>query len=276
MRKEQLPELEARGDPPAGAVRIRAGDARAVLVAVAMADIRLGEGEARLRDEELLAVHGVAPFCEGEQRDGVRTVRHAVVPVCRAVCGDVEASVDVGHEGGVSDARLAEGGDARGPTAGGEVEGGNGGDGAAEGVADEDELVRGVRGDGGGQLREDGFACVQPRRVEAGVDGAVGALWRVGGRWVGGGGRGIGREEVGGCAIIVVARVGDVFLRDGGQVDDGVGERVGAAEGEDDARARGRVRQSDVAAGVAEERARVPRLGCVSCHALAMRNGDLR
>jgi hypothetical protein len=42
-------------------------------------------------------------------------------------------------------------------------------------------------------------------------------------------------EEVGSARVFVVAGVGDVFLRDGGEVDDGVGEGVGAAEGEDDA-----------------------------------------
>ena len=47
---------------------------------------------------------------------------------------------------------------------------------------------------------------------------------------------------------------------DGGQVDDGVGDGVGAAEGEDDAWFGGRVRERDVAAGVAEEGAGVPGL----------------
>ena len=78
-----------------------------------------------------------------------------------------------------------------------------------------------------------------PRRVEAHVDGAVVAL------------RGVG---------VVAAGVGDVLLRDGGEVGDGVGDAVGAAEGQDDARGRGCVRQRDVAARVRQQWPRVPRL----------------
>lgn len=159
------------------------------------------------------------------------------------------------------------------PAAGAEVEGCEGGDGTPEGMTYEDDLVRRMGVYGFGELGEDGFAGVQPGGVEAGVDGAVCALWGVGrGRFmVGGGGgrRGLWSEKVGGGALVVVARVGDVFLGDGGEVDDGVGEGVGAAEGEDDAWARGRVREGDVAAGVAEERARVPGLRVLAALAMA-------
>lgn len=73
-----------------------------------------------------------------------------------------------------------------GPAAGGEVEGGEGGDGAAEGVADEGEGVGWVRGDGFREGGQDGGAGVEPGGVEAGVDGAVCAFGGVGG------GRGVG------------------------------------------------------------------------------------
>ena len=72
-------------------------------------------------------------------------MRHAVIPRGGGV-GGVEEGVDVRGEGGVADARLAEGGGLGVPPAGEEVEGGEGGDGAAEGVADEDEGVVGVLG----------------------------------------------------------------------------------------------------------------------------------
>ena len=151
------------------------------------------------------------------------------------------------------------------PAAGEEVEAGEGGDRAAEGVAHEHDFVVGMFLDGFCEMGEDDGAGVQPGAVEAGVDGAVLALRGVGGWWlvspiVGRGGC-VGGEGAGGrVGIGVVAGVGDVFLRDGGEVDDCVCERVGAAEGEEDAWAGGRVREGDVAAGVAEEGAGVPGL----------------
>lgn len=62
------------------------------------------------------------------------------------------------------------------------------------------------------------------------------------------------------AVAVVAAGVGHVFLGDGGEVDDGVCDGVGAAEGEDDARVGGRVREGDVPAGVAEEGPGVPGL----------------
>lgn len=66
MREEEFPELEPRGDAPARPVSIGSSDARAVFVAFAVADVLLCKGEIWLRDEELLAVHRVAPFREWE------------------------------------------------------------------------------------------------------------------------------------------------------------------------------------------------------------------
>lgn len=185
----------------------------------------------------------------------------AVIHIGLAVGRDIEAGIDVGHELFVSDAGFAKGGNARGPASRFEVERCEGGDGAAEGVADEDELVRWVGLDSFGELRKDRFACVQPGGVEARVNSAVRALGRVGGWWFFTGGRRLlWGKEVGGGAVIVVAGVRNILLRDGGEVDDGVCNGVSTAEGEDDAWARGRMREGDVAAGVAEKGSGVPSL----------------
>jgi hypothetical protein len=80
------------------------------------------------------------------------------------------------------------------------------------------------------------------------VDGAVLALWGVRRRRVlvvlsrG--------EEVGGCLTVVAARIWHIVLGDGGEVGDGVGNGVGAAESEDKARIGGRVGEGNVAARV--------------------------
>jgi hypothetical protein len=65
-------------------------------------------------------------------------------------------------------------------------------------------------------------------------------------------------EEVGGSVVTVVARVWHVLLRYGGEVRDGVGNRVGAAEGEDKARIRRRMREGYVATGVGQEGPGIP------------------
>ena len=67
-----------------------------------------------------------------------------------------------------------------------------------------------------------------------------------------------------GCLVVIVAWVGYVLLRYGGEVGNGIRNRVGAAESEDEAWVGTGVRDGDVAAGVGEERACVPCLGeCV-------------
>jgi hypothetical protein len=67
--------------------------------------------------------------------------------------------------------------------------------------------------------------------------------------------------------MVIVAWIWDVFLRYGGEVGDGVGNRVGAAEGEDQARVGRGMRQSNVAAGVRQERSSVPCLDISAPHA---------
>lgn len=55
-----------------------------------------------------------------------------------------------------------------------------------------------------------------------------------------------------------VGGVWHVFLRDGRQVDDCIGKRVSAAEGENNARRGQLVVEDDVAAAIGEKRACVP------------------
>jgi hypothetical protein len=57
-------------------------------------------------------------------------------------------------------------------------------------------------------------------------------------------------KEAGGSLVVVVARVWHVLLRYGGEVRDGVGNRVGTAESENKARVRRRMREGYVATGV--------------------------
>lgn len=62
----------------------------------------------------------------------------------------------------------------------------------------------------------------------------------------------------GGCGV---AWIGDVFLRDGAQVDDGIGDAIGASEGDEDPAPAAVVSavmvHSDIAAAIAQQRARV-------------------
>ena len=51
-------------------------------------------------------------------------------------------------------------------------------------------------------------------------------------------------------------------MRDGGEIDNGVCERVGAAKGEDDAWWTRWVGEGNVAAGVSQQRSRIPCLQC--------------
>lgn len=60
--------------------------------------------------------------------------------------------------------------------------------------------------------------------------------------------------------VVRPAGVGLVNLRNDGEIRDSVGDRVGAAEGDDNALSRWSMRQRDVAAGVGKKRASVPRL----------------
>jgi hypothetical protein len=108
---------------------------------------------------------------------------------------------------------------------------------------------------------KDHLARVQPRRVEAGVHCAVGAFRWLGRRWVSlrwFRRLQVGREEVVGGAIIVVARVGYIFLRDSREICDGVGDRIGPAKGEDESRVFRGMCQGYVAAGVREEGSCIP------------------
>lgn len=64
--------------------------------------------------------------------------------------------------------------------------------------------------------------------------------------------------------MVVVAGVGHIVLGNGGEVGDGVGEGVGAAESEDKARVGRRVGEGNVAAGVRQEGPSVPRLSLLA------------
>lgn len=62
MRKEQLPELKACGYAPGWLILVTACNAVRIFVAVAVSDIGDGGRECVLRDEDLLTMHGIAPF----------------------------------------------------------------------------------------------------------------------------------------------------------------------------------------------------------------------
>ena len=158
VREEQLPQpIPWRHSPhAAGSVHLQhlcirgiadlgravARDASRVFVAAAMPQVEAVWGQARLADVNLTCMHLVAPLFEREERDGVVDVGHAAVGGAGLVLvGEVELSVDEVDEGLVSDSRFAEGGDLGCPAAGFELEGCEGGDGAAKAVADERDLV---------------------------------------------------------------------------------------------------------------------------------------
>jgi hypothetical protein len=249
MGKEQLPEVEAGGHSPGGAVVVAASNAVQVLVALAILYVGDGKGQVFLRDEDLLTVHAIAPLSKWKKRHWVASVGYAMELVGLVLRRDIEALVDVGVELVVAKSRLAKGSHMCIPSARFEVEACKCCNSAAERVSDQDQLVVGKLVQGVGHVRENDLAGVEPGRVEAGVHSAVLALWRMRGRRI------FAvlprREEVGrSLVIVVVARVRHVLLRDGGEVGDGVGDRVGAAEGEDQARVGRRVREGDVAAGV--------------------------
>lgn len=119
-------------------------------------------------------------------------------------------------------------------------------------------------------------AGVGPGSEEAGVDGAVLALWFVvavvtfregpqeglvcGKR---GGCRCMFCIGCGGCAErgrVLVAREGDVFGWICGEVDDGVGDGISAAKGEDNALLKGRMGEGNVSTRVGEKGTGIPRL----------------
>jgi len=111
-------------------------------------------------------------------------MRDAVEFIQVMVRGDVEALVNVRVEFLVTKPGFAKSSHMRIPAARLEIEAREGGDGAAERVPDEHEFVAGILLQRCGYVRQDDFARVQPRGVEARVDGAVSALWGFGGGWV--------------------------------------------------------------------------------------------
>lgn len=151
MRKEQLPQLEARRHAQTRGARVvarqrRVGARQAGWIGVAFAepDVCARRRQGGLGNIHLAGVRAVAPFGEREEGDGVIDVRDAAVGCVFVVVGKV--CVEIGGKGGVADARFAKGCRLRVPAARGEVEGGEEGDGAAEAVADEDEAVGWVSG----------------------------------------------------------------------------------------------------------------------------------
>ena len=178
---------------------------------------------------------------------------------------NVEAAVNVRVQLLVSKSWFAKGGHARMPSTCLEVKTSQSRNGTTQRMSNEHQLIVGVLLQSIRYVWKDDFARVQPRRVEARVHCAVGALRWLSRRWVSlrrSGRLQVGREEVVGGAIMVVARVGYVFLRDSREICDGVGDRIGPAKGEDESRVSRGMRQGNVAAGVREEGPCVPCLNC--------------
>lgn len=99
--------------------------------------------------------------------------------VGRMVRSDVEAVVNILIEILVSKPWFSKGGDVWIPSACLEVEACKSSDGTSKRVADQDQLVVGILGESLGHIWQDDCAGVEPRRVEAGVDGTVVALGRI-------------------------------------------------------------------------------------------------
>jgi hypothetical protein len=98
-------------------------------------------------------------------------------------------------------------------------------------------------------VRQDDLARVEPRRIEARVNGTVVAFRRVCRR------RFVAWDLESWCyelgsIFIIVPWVWHVLLRYGRQVGDRVRNGIGTAKCEDEARVLRRVREGDVAAGV--------------------------
>jgi len=215
MRKEQLPKLEARPPtPPTTARRIRVAN-----TAHHVADLRR---QVLLGDEDLCAVRRIAQLRGRQVRDGVVGVGDAAIPrhVVVVVGGrapDPEAAVDVGGQRGVADARLAEGRHGGRVARRQQLQARQRGHRPAQRVAHQHERVVAVRGQRREDVRQDHGPRVPPRRVEAHVHRAVGALW------------GVGR---------VAAWVWHVLLRHRSQVRDRVRDAICPAEGHDDSWSR--------------------------------------
>src|SRR3954468_14007457 len=107
-----------------------------------MIRVRHAGWQTRLADEDLASMHLIAPFFEREERNRVANVRHAAVALIvqsrgvGPVVRKLEARVEIAGQRFVPDARLAERRYDGVPTASEEVEGCEGRDCAAEGVAD--------------------------------------------------------------------------------------------------------------------------------------------
>lgn len=137
MREEQLPQFISRRDAPRLRPQIRdlilhgieqvslsqswiivvhggvlSGNAIPIVIAFAVRNISDIRRQRGLRDEDLAGVHGVAPFAQRQERDGVVDVRDAAVFQVGVVVWDFavkgEARVEIFRQSDVSDARLAE------------------------------------------------------------------------------------------------------------------------------------------------------------------------
>ena len=183
------------------------------------------------RNKQLVAVVRIAQLPERHQRHWVAGVRHASVLI------GAEDIIDVGCERGVPGLGLAERRQDRAPAVGAESQRREQRDGAAERVPDDRQLVVRVRVQQRGDGRQDEAERVRAREEEARVDGAV-RTRRVG--------------------------VRKVRLRGDREVGERVDQRVGSAEGDDDAWVWRR-RDGDEAAGVGQGEPGVPGLvGSVS------------
>ena len=185
----------------------------------------------------------------------------AVEGVGFMIARDIELVVDVGVQIFIPKSWLAKSGHARVPSTGYEVETSQSRNGTTQRVSDEHQLIVRILLQNLRHMWKNHFACVEPRRVEASVHGAVSALKRLRRRWdpLGRWGRlHVRYEVVRSRSIIVAARVGNIFLGDSREVCDSIDHRVGSAKGEDESRVCRRMCQGDIAAGVRKKGTCVP------------------
>ena len=137
MREEQLPQFISRRDAPRLRPQIRdlilhgieqvslsqswiidvhggvlSGNAIPIVIAFAVRNISDIRRQRGLRDEDLAGVHGVAPFAQRQERDGVVDVRDAAVlqlsVVVWKIAVDIEPGVELFRQSDIANPRLAE------------------------------------------------------------------------------------------------------------------------------------------------------------------------
>lgn len=248
--EEQLPEFETRRHAPRRFIRIAPRNTIYVFVALAVVDVGNGSRQAGFGYEDFFAVHAEAPFGQWQQRHGVAYMGDAVQLVVLVVGCNVEALIHVCVELLVPESWLSKSGHMSIPATRLEVQPSKRRNSAAERVPYQNQLVIRVSLQSLGNIWQDDLASVEPGRIEARVNSAVVALGRFGGRWVTIFGAGRRGDEIRAIVFVVIARVWDVFLGYGGEIGNGVCDRIGAAKGDNKARFRRVVREGDVSARV--------------------------